>query len=124
MIGYNLLIRKNFESDALVLLDGVPVFDIDKLFLFEPLKVKTIDVVARKYFRGSGVFEGIVNMSTYSHDLNGYETDIRATVIKNQSVQKEDLSIVLYMMILTPKEIEYLILGGCCTGRLHYMWIH
>ncbi len=40
----------SFEDDPLVLLDGVPVFDIDKIIAFDPLKTKKIEVVAKQYF--------------------------------------------------------------------------
>jgi hypothetical protein len=80
---------KFFERDPLVLLDGYPVQDISTLFDFDPLKVRTIDVVTHRYFKGSGVFDGIVNMTTYSHDLNGYPINRHATIIKGLAPQKQ-----------------------------------
>jgi hypothetical protein len=83
--------RNLFEKDPLVLLDGYPVFSIDKLFTYDPLKVKSIDVVTHKYFRGSSIFEGIVNMTTYREYFDGILLDSSATVINYQGLQKQRL---------------------------------
>ena len=48
--------------------NGVPVFDPNKLIKYDPLKVKKIDIVKRKYFYGPLIFNGIVNFTTYSPD--------------------------------------------------------
>lgn len=74
------------QRSPLVLLNGYPVTDIEKLFAFDPLKVKTIEVVNRRYFRNNDVFDGIVNMVTYSHDLNGFPVNSTATVLKDQNI--------------------------------------
>ena len=31
--------QRMFEKDPLILLDGVPVFDVDKIIAYDPLKV-------------------------------------------------------------------------------------
>jgi len=41
-----------FDNDPLILLDGVPVFDIDRLLAIDPLKVRKLDMIHRKYFLG------------------------------------------------------------------------
>ena len=69
----NLPFKVFFEQGALVLLDGVPVTDIDQLLTLDPLKVYAIDVVTRKFFLGQLHLQGIVHYKTYKTDLAGYQ---------------------------------------------------
>jgi len=85
---YELQTHRTFDRAPLVLLDGYPVDDINQLFLFDPLKVKTVEVVNRRYLRAGEMFYGIVNMITYSHDLNGYIPSPRARVLSDHVVQR------------------------------------
>jgi hypothetical protein len=72
-----------YEETPLVLIDGYPVQDINQLFEFDPLKIRTIDIVAQRYSRAGVVFGGIISMTTYSGNLNGYPVQRDALVIKN-----------------------------------------
>lgn len=76
-----------FNSDPLVLLDGVPLFDFNHLLQYDPLKVKKLDVVSRRYFMGNMAFEGIVNFITYKGNMDGFELDPHTTVIDYQGLQ-------------------------------------
>lgn len=76
-----------FTQDPLILLDGVPVFDINKFMNFDPLKIKKLDVVNRKYFLGGSSFEGILNWTTYNGDLANFELDPHATIIDYEALQ-------------------------------------
>ncbi|WP_054412438.1 hypothetical protein [Hymenobacter sp. DG25A] len=61
-----------FVSNPLVLLDGVPVFNINKIMAFDPLKVQKLDVFTRHYFVGQLMFDGLVSYTTYKGDLAGF----------------------------------------------------
>ncbi len=76
-----------FDSDPLILLDGVPVFDIDSLMTLDPLKMRQLDVIPRKYFLGAASFDGIMNWISYKGDLNGYTLDPHATVLDYEGLQ-------------------------------------
>src|SRR5579862_3141276 len=59
--------KLKFEGRPLTLLDGVPIFDIDKFIRnFDPLKIYKMEVVRRKYIYGYESFDGILNLNTYS----------------------------------------------------------
>jgi len=73
--------RGTFENDPLTLLDGVPVFDLDKLLALDPLKIRKLETVQRRYFLGTATFEGIMNWTTYKGDLAGYIIDPHAVVV-------------------------------------------
>ena len=72
--------KNNFDEEPLSLLDGVPVFNFDKIITTNPLKVKSIEVVARRFFTGNLVNSGILSFSTYNGDLADYELDPGAVV--------------------------------------------
>ena len=76
-----------FETSPLILLDGVPVFDGDKMVNFDPLKIKKIDVVAQKFYQNHLVHDGIVNYSTYRGDLAGYQLDANALIVGYEGFQ-------------------------------------
>ena len=78
-----------FDDNPLVLIDGVPVFDINKIIAFDPAKVKKIEVVAKKYYLGSSINEGIISYSTYKGDLGGFELDPNSIVIEYEGLQKQ-----------------------------------
>jgi hypothetical protein len=80
-----------FETDPLILLDGVPVFNIDSLMTLDPLKIKRLQTLQRKVFMGSTFFPGIMNWTTYKGDLGGYILDPHATVVDYEglSMQRE-----------------------------------
>ena len=76
-----------FENAPLVLLDGLPIFDMNKLMEFDPLKVKKLEIVAKKFFSGNDAIEGIVSYTTYKGDLNGFQIDPGALVLEYEGLQ-------------------------------------
>lgn len=78
-----------FRENPLVLLDGVPVFDINQVMEIDPLKVKRLDVVARKYYIGPVEFYGIISYSTYNGDLGGFTLDPRSISINYEGLQQQ-----------------------------------
>jgi hypothetical protein len=71
-----------FEEAPLVLLDGVPVADINKIMALDPLKLKKLEVVARRYFVGSRAVNGIVSYTSYKGDLAGVELGKQALALE------------------------------------------
>ena len=56
-------------SDALVLLDGIPILDHEKVFAYDPLLVQFIDIYEKAYFFGPKNYTGVVNFVTYKGTL-------------------------------------------------------
>ena len=80
--------RFTYENDPLVLLDGVPVFDINAFMINDdPLKMYKLDVIAKRYFYGYQSFDGILNFVTYKGDLAGHELDPHAVAIDYEGLQ-------------------------------------
>ncbi len=74
-------------DDPLVLLDGVPVFDVDKIMAFDPLKIKRLDVVARNYLLGPLLLPGVLSYATYKGDLAGFRLDPRSVIMEYDGLQ-------------------------------------
>jgi hypothetical protein len=81
--------QRMLETDPLVLLDGVPVFDMDKMIAYDPLKVRQLDVLTRRFYFSHSVYDGVLNFVTYKGDLPGYELDPKATVFDYESLQSQ-----------------------------------
>ncbi len=79
--------RAIFEDPSLVLLDGVPIFDMDKVIEFSPLKVKQLDVTTNRYFMGPALFSGIISFMTYKGDLAGFALDTRLLKLEYDGLQ-------------------------------------
>jgi hypothetical protein len=60
-----------FNDQGLLLLDGVPVADAKTLLELNPLLIRSIDVVSRKFTLGDSEFNGIVHFKSYRSDMAG-----------------------------------------------------
>ena len=92
--GFHFLVLDNvrkslFQENPLVILDGMPIFDIDKIMAFDPLKVKKLEVVTNRYFLGPFNFPGIVSYKTYTGDLAGFELDPRSVAMNYEGLQRQ-----------------------------------
>lgn len=65
--------KRSFRDNPLVLVDGVPVFDMEKVMEIDPLKIKKLDAVTKRYYLQAASFEGIVSMTSYKNDLGGFQ---------------------------------------------------
>lgn len=86
---YNVAQKYYLTDPPLVLLDGVPVFDEDKIVKFDPLKVKELDVVSKKYYLGPASFGGVLNFSSYKKDLAGFDLHPDALLINYEGLQQK-----------------------------------
>ena len=80
---------RSIMSNPLLLLDGVPVFNAEKVLGHDPYKIKRIDVLNTRYFQGRNTYEGILSLMTYRGDLDGYQADPRALVMGYDGLQAE-----------------------------------
>ena len=81
--------KAELPGSPLVMIDGSPIFDIDKSFSIDPLKVKRLDIVAHNYLYGPLQFYGIMSYTTYKGDVNNFELDPRAVIIDYDGLQLE-----------------------------------
>ncbi len=81
-------LKASFDNDPLILLDGLPVTDADKIMQMDPLKIKTIEVLSHKFYLGNTANEGLVSYKTYAGDLGGYNIDASAIVSEYDGLQQ------------------------------------
>jgi hypothetical protein len=78
-----------FDEDPLVLLDGLPIFDIDKIMDFDPLLIRKLEIMTRRYYMGVVSMAGVVSYTTYTGDLAGYQLDPRAVSLDYEGLQQQ-----------------------------------
>ena len=76
-----------FHDDPMVLLDGVPVFSINRLMQLDPLKVRRLDVMTGRYFHGPLTYDGLVSFTTYKGDLAGFQLPTQALLEEYEGMQ-------------------------------------
>ena len=74
------------RGKTLMMLDGVPVFDQEKIMQYDPLLVETVNIYPHTYFIGNRIFEGVVNFVTYKRNLPSFTFGGNARVIDWQGV--------------------------------------
>ncbi|HZY81230.1 MAG TPA: hypothetical protein VFE50_17020 [Cyclobacteriaceae bacterium] len=79
--------KKPIYETPMILLDGVPVFNENKIMAYDPLKVQKLEVVTRKFYHGMSTFPGIVSYTTYNGDLDGFELDTRYVNVDYEGIQ-------------------------------------
>ena len=65
----------SFNSQPLVILDGVPVYDLDKLLDIPSSRIEKVEVLSVRYFTGEIVTDGIINIVSHKGDLSVLEFD-------------------------------------------------
>ena len=75
------------RDNPLTLLDGLPIFDINQIMAFDPLKIRRLEVIANRYFLGQQVYDGVVSYTTYKGDLGGFPLNPRALIEEYDGLQ-------------------------------------
>jgi hypothetical protein len=84
----NALFNTFFDDDPLLLIDGVPVFNGEKMMAINPLKIEKIDVISHRYHFGPSLTDGIVSFVSYDGDLGGYQPDPSAVAVQYNGIQQ------------------------------------
>ncbi len=75
------------EERPLILIDGVSVFDENHLIDFDPLKVKKLDIIARKYYHGGISYDGVASFTSYEGDLGAQTLEPSSVVVDYPGLQ-------------------------------------
>jgi len=70
-----------FDETPLVLVDGVPITNTNNIIHFDPLKMQKIEVVAKRYYTGGVLYDGILSYNTYQGDISGFPLDANAYTV-------------------------------------------
>ncbi len=64
-----------FNSQPLVILDGVPVYDLEKVLEIPSSQIEKVEVLSVRFFTGELVLDGIINIVSHKGDLSVLEFD-------------------------------------------------
>jgi hypothetical protein len=81
--------RAFLDGDPLVLFDGIPQFNMDKVMAVDPLLIKKLAVVPQTYFYGPSVQQGILNYTSYKGNLGTVDIDPHALVVDYEGMQEQ-----------------------------------
>jgi hypothetical protein len=87
--NYDLVNRTYFDSNPFVMLDGVPIFSINKIIAMDPHLVKSVEVLNRRYYFGVSMFEGIISYRTYKGDMGGLQPDVKTLMMNYDGLQSD-----------------------------------
>ena len=71
----------------MVLIDGIPLTDQNKVFAYDPLKMKKLEVVTRRYVLGSANVGGIASFETYGGRFDAFELDPAVIMLDYEGLQ-------------------------------------
>lgn len=77
------------EDDPMVLIDGIPFFNMNKLFAVDPLKIRKLEDVPYTFYWGPSVEEGVFSYTSYKGDLAGVEIDPHAVVMDYEGLEEQ-----------------------------------
>jgi hypothetical protein len=76
-----------YADNVLVLLDGVPLMNYNRIFSYDPLKVKKLDIVPRRYQLGGINFKGIASFETYQAKFDGFDLTPGVVAVDYEGLQ-------------------------------------
>ena len=75
------------SGDPLVLLDGLPYFNMDKVMSIDPNKIERLEIVPESYNYGSSKFDGILSFHSFKSNLANIEINPNAVVLDYEGLQ-------------------------------------
>ena len=64
-----------FENKPLILVDGVPIYDFEKVLNINSKDIERADIINTRYFISGNIFDGIVSFITVKGNLSVIEFD-------------------------------------------------
>ena len=78
--------RKNVYDHPLILVDNLPVFNVDEILAINPAKIERIDVIGKVYSFGDLLIEGIVMFHTKTDNFAGIQLPSASVFVDYQTV--------------------------------------
>lgn len=75
------------EKDPLVLYDGVPYFDLNKMMAVSPDDIEKVEVVRDRYYYNGDTYEGIVNFYSKKATVSDYALNPKAIIVDYEGMQ-------------------------------------
>jgi len=78
--------RKNVYDHPLILVDNLPVFNVDEILAINPAKIERIDVIGKVYSFGDLLIEGIVMFHTKTDNFAGIQLPSASIFVEYQTI--------------------------------------
>lgn len=75
------------RDNTLVLIDGIPVFNHNKILEYDPLKVKSLSIFGDRYYIGNLSYTGIASFKTYTGKYQGLTFDKNVRIVDFDGAQ-------------------------------------
>jgi hypothetical protein len=75
-----------FDSNPLMLIDAMPVFDSDLLAAFNPKELEKLEVLTRNFYLNEEVFPGVISFSSYKNDFGGFPIPTNGIYLDYQGI--------------------------------------
>lgn len=75
------------DGDPLVLFDGLPYFNMDKVMAIDPHKIKKLEILPESYHYGSSKFDGILSFFSVKSNLANIEIAPNSVVLDYDGLQ-------------------------------------
>ncbi|MFL5738941.1 MAG: hypothetical protein ACJ75B_01885 [Flavisolibacter sp.] len=79
--------KEFFEDNMLVMLDGIPLSDPDKILQLDPLKIRKVELIPRAYIYGPSIFTGLASFTSYKNNFDAVELDPSLIRIDYEGIQ-------------------------------------
>ena len=89
MSFYDYTTQQVYRENLLILLDGVPLADFNKIFTIDPLKIRKLSVIPGRFILGSQLYYGVASFDTYNGKFDGYELDPSLIGVDYEGMQLE-----------------------------------
>jgi hypothetical protein len=80
-----------FDSNPLMLVDAMPVFDSDLLAGFNPAGFEKLEVLTRNFYLNEEVFPGVLSFSSYKNDFGGFPIPTNGIYLDYQGIMPKVL---------------------------------
>ncbi|MEN2283843.1 hypothetical protein AAGF08_17005 [Algoriphagus sp. SE2] len=77
----------SFDSNPLMLIDAMPVFDSDELAKFDPKGLKTLEILTRTFYLNEEEFPGVLSFSSYKNDFGGFQIPTNGIYVDYEGIQ-------------------------------------
>ncbi|WP_192346089.1 hypothetical protein [Algoriphagus sp. Y33] len=81
-----------FDSNPLMLIDALPVFDSDLLAAFDPKGFKRLEVLTRAFYLNEEKFPGVLSFSSYKNDFGGFPIPSNGIYLDYEGIQPKVVS--------------------------------
>ena len=79
--------KQSYNENVMVLIDGIPLTDHNKIFSYDPYKIKKLDVVTRRFVLGSANVGGVASFETYGGRFDAFELDPSVIMVDYEGLQ-------------------------------------